>query len=158
MSWIGHGIDANFEDDRVSWIGGVVMMLIPWFHPNIFMEGSTALELSEAVKLVFQSEKSTHFIFMRIKDDRSVDFINEQQLLKFGDWWIVGKDATIIGIYETVNEVKAALNGLEFTVGWCESGLCVTAATKAFIHDIRSGSSDEYQLLLDTFHGIEVII
>ena len=27
MSWIGHGIDSNFEDDRVSWIGGVVMNL-----------------------------------------------------------------------------------------------------------------------------------
>ncbi len=134
------------------------MLLIPWFHPNIFMEGSTALELSEAVKLIFQSDERTHFIFIRIQEDRSVDFINEQQLLTFGDWWIVGKDSTIIGIYETVNEVKAALNDLDFEVGWCESGLCVTAATKAFVHDIRTGQTDEYQLLLDTFHGIQIII
>ncbi len=27
MSRIGHGIDSNFENDRVSWIGGVLMNL-----------------------------------------------------------------------------------------------------------------------------------
>jgi len=134
------------------------MLLIPWFHPNIFMEGAKAFDLKDAVQLILSQPKTTGFIFLRIKDDRSVDIVSQDQLLKFGQYWLVSEDGLITGIHETINEIKEAIDGRSFKVGWSGSGLCVTPTTKAFVHQIKNANKEELDIELDDFHGVQFIL
>ena len=96
MLGVGHAFDANFEDDRVSWIGGVVMNLEEQLESNLEEQlKSLGEELNFSI-VYFHKISNTIFISVIFESGVEVDMT----LNDFGDGWAIRSMCSSVSVVQ----------------------------------------------------------